>query len=369
VAVHGVHSQRSPAARSRYFAEVHPWDGPLDDDALVPWLQHLARRIGRDDRPLLIPTGDASALLVEDRAEALRAHFRFPEQPPGLARALSSKRAMAELCVAHGVPTPQTRFPTSRADVEDYAEAGPFPVMLKAIDNHLLEQRVGLRMAVVRSAAELLDRYDVMEDPVQPNLMIQEYIPGGPDQVWMFNGYFDAHSKAQFGVTGKKLRQCPPATGSTSLGVCLANETVDQLTRRFMAAIGYRGILDCGYRYDARDGQYKLLDVNPRIGATFRLFVGDDGMDVARALYLDQTGQPVPPSRCRDGRKWLVENNDIISYRRGRKDGGPTVGPWLRSLRGTREAAWWAADDPAPFMAMGFLSARSVAGKIGSRRR
>ena len=64
-------------------------------------------------------------------------------------------------------------------------------------------------------------------------------------------------------------------------------------TVRFMHELGYRGILDIGYRFDERDGEYKLLDVNPRIGATFRLFVGDDGMDVLRALYLDLTGQEV----------------------------------------------------------------------------
>jgi D-aspartate ligase len=47
-----------------------------------------------------------------------------------------------------------------------------------------------------------------------------------------------------------------------------------------MQEIGYSGIVDIGYRYDRRDGEYKLLDVNPRVGATFRLFVDSNGMDV-----------------------------------------------------------------------------------------
>src|SRR6266508_1842962 len=127
----------------------------------------------------------------------------------------------------------------------------------------------------------------------------------------MYNGYFNAHSESLVHFTGRKLRQHPPYTGMTTLGVCASNEVVEATTERFMKAIGYRGIVDMGYRFDARDGLYKLLDVNPRIGATFRLFVGTNGIDVARALYLDLTGQGVPRSRVRNGRKWLVETTEL----------------------------------------------------------
>src|SRR5204863_7649186 len=124
---------------------------------------------------------------------------------------------------------------------------------------------------------------------------------------WRFNGYFDQRSECLFGVTGKKIHQYPIHTGLTSLGVCIRNDAVVTLTQKFMRAIGYKGILDIGFRYDARDGSYKVLDVNPRIGATFRLFVTDTGMDAARALYLDLTGQRVESGTLIEGRKWMVE--------------------------------------------------------------
>ena len=60
-----------------------------------------------------------------------------------------------------------------------------------------------------------------------------------------------------------------------------------------MKEVGYRGILDIGWRYDARDDRYKLLDVNPRLGASFRLFVGKGGMDVldgSRPVRAEATG-------------------------------------------------------------------------------
>ncbi|HEX9969140.1 MAG TPA: hypothetical protein VGB03_03300 [Acidimicrobiales bacterium] len=345
VPVYGVHHEVTPAARSRYFRSVYRWSASVDE--LVAVAGHAG------DRPVLIPTGDPAALWLDEHADDLAAHFRFPVRPSGLAAALSSKRDMHELCVTHGVPTPAATFPQSRRAVEAYD--GPFPVMVKSIDNRSAERRGVDRMAKARDRREALAAYDRLEDPEHPNLMLQEYIPGDAEAVWMFNGYFDANSECLFGITGKKIRQCPPETGSTSLGECLRNDDVDGLTRRFMKAVGYRGILDCGYRYDARDGQYKLLDVNPRIGATFRLFVGNGGLDVARALYLDLTGAPVPPDDIQEGRRWVVESNDLVSFVTTR---GLSPVDWVRSFKGVRESAWWARDDLRPFAGISAETAR-----------
>jgi predicted ATP-grasp superfamily ATP-dependent carboligase len=151
------------------------------------------------------------------------------------------------------------------------------------------------------------------------------------------------------GFTGKKIRQHPIYTGATSLGILLDNPQVQESTRRLMKAVGYTGILDIGYRYDARDGMYKVLDINPRIGGTFRLFLADNGLDVVRAMYLDMTGQPIPASTARFGRKWMTEMADLKSCLDYRRDGKLTFAQWLRSFRGVEEFAFFAWDDLKPF--------------------
>jgi predicted ATP-grasp superfamily ATP-dependent carboligase len=155
-----------------------------------------------------------------------------------------------------------------------------------------------------------------------------------------------------FGATGRKLRQFPPHRGSTSLGICARNDVVETQTKQLMQVVGYRGPLDVGYRFDARDGRYKLLDLNPRIGSTFRLFAAENGLDVARTLYLDVTGQTIPSAQVSEGRKWVVETNDLVSsWTQFRKRQLTPVG-WLRSLRDVQEGAWLASDDLAPVAAL-----------------
>ena len=311
-------------------------------------LLSIGSRIGR--KSILIPSGDYDTVFVADHSEALREWFEFPEQNASLVRSLCSKKEMYYLAKKFNVPAPEAGFPQCKEDVLNFLKSASFPVVLKAIYGWRLSR--GTSNLIVHTAPELLEKYEAMEDPHEPNLMLQEYIPGGDDSQWMFNAYFNEHSDCLFGITGQKIRQWPVHRGVASLGICIKNETVAKTTRDFMKAIGYKGILNIGYRYDARDGQYKILDVNPRIGSTFRLFVDDNGNDVARALYLDMTGQPMVPGVAYDGRKWFVEDLDLDSSFLHHLEGNLGFKQWLNSYRGVREAAYFAADDLLPFLEM-----------------
>jgi D-aspartate ligase len=337
-----------PAALSRYMTSSRVIPATAATGATLQTLIDLAGELGR---PMLIPVDDSASVFVDDHADLFHEHFLLPSQPAGLVRALSSKRGMYELCQQHGIPTPRSIFPESEQDVLDHARESSFPIVLKCINADDAPVSAP-RVVIARDVEELTSAYREMETPGMSNVMLQDYVPGTPETVWMFNGYFDDRSRCKIGFTGKKIRQAPPYTGATTLGVCLPNATVQEMTERFMRAIGYRGILDIGYRFDERDGQYKLLDVNPRIGGTFRLFVGDNGVDVLRAMHLDLTGREVPPTDLPDGRRWLVEPLDVTSSIVYRRRGDIRLGGWLRSFRGVREGAWFARDDPIPFLAL-----------------
>ena len=62
----------------------------------------------------------------------------------------------------------------------------------------------------------------------------------------------------------------------------------------------------------------------------------------------------------------MQDIQDVIAsyacYRRGRL----TVTDWLRSLRGVTERAWYAADDPFPFVLMCLrMPVRAISSKLG----
>lgn len=309
----------------------------------------IARKVG--NRPILMPTTDEACIWLAENEGALRDSFRFPVRDATLVNTLCDKGRMQELASRHGIATAQSVTPRSKDDVAKYVESAVFPVMVKEKGGGRLRDRVGASKFILETPRQLFDLCARIDDLEDANMMIQEFIPG---EDWMFDGYFDARSQCLFGMTGKKIRRFPVRTGVTSLGICLPNREVFETTARFMRAIGYRGILDIGYRRDNRDGSYRVLDINPRIGCTFRLFAAGE-MDVARALYLDLTGQPVPRVEGAAGRKWLVEDFDFFSALRSWREGSLSFGEWMRSFAGVQEAACFALDDPLPFLTMGFI--------------
>jgi predicted ATP-grasp superfamily ATP-dependent carboligase len=330
--------------RGRFLVDIDS----LPADVAVEELRAIGRKVGV--RPILMPTTDRACVWVAENASALTTDFRFPALDAALVHTLCDKSRMQELAHQHGVEIAQSVTPRSKEDVVDFLDQAEFPVMVKETGGGRLRSRAGASKFVVQSPRELVELYAKAADPGNPNLMLQEFIPGVD---WMFNGYFDSRSQCLFGMSGKKIRRFPAHTGVTSLGMCMTNDTVIRTTIDFMQSIGYRGILDIGYRWDARNGSYRVLDINPRIGCTFRLFTASNGMDVARALYLDLTGQPVTAAECPDGRKWLVEDFDLFSALASWREGGLSLKDWIRSLAGVEEAAGFALDDPVPFLMLG----------------
>ena len=350
VNVFGVDKNKRPlASASRYCSESFCFDVENASNLkTLDFLLTLGRRIKQ--RSILIATSDESATFVARYADLLRGIFIFPEVPYNLVESLSSKKKMYSVAIKNNIPVPESFFPENLSEVLDCSEKISFPVLLKGIDGRKLEKETGRRMVIVKDRSELIDLYRLMETQEEKNLMLQEYIPQSRNNMWIFNGYFDSSSNCLAAFTGIKLRQNPVYTGMTSLGVCQWNKTLSDLSTSFMKSIGYKGIVDIDYMLDPRDGKYKILDLNPRVGASFRLFVGAGGEDVVRTMYLDLTSQKVSFSFPYNGRKWLVEDKDLYSSYNYFKDKNLKFSEWLLSFKGIKETGYFALNDPKPFL-------------------
>jgi predicted ATP-grasp superfamily ATP-dependent carboligase len=338
----------TPAFYSRYCTAHFSWslEESAPEDTLA-FLVSIARRLGR--RAVLLPTRDQAAIFMAEHRESLEPWFKFWRMSPDLTHSLCSKRVFYAMAERFGVPVPETYFPEAHAEAAEVAERIPYPALLKAADGDRMMRLTGRRMFRVHDAEELLRTFDAIGDP--QNVMIQSYIPGPEDSCWIFHGYFDRDSNCVAAYTGKKARQCRAYGGDTAFGITCNNETIKRDAIRFLSGVGYSGIVDACIRFDARDGLYKFLDINPRIGANARMFVSASGMDLARLYYLDITGQTCAAEPVPDGRKWVVEDYDLVSSYRYWRDGNLSVRDWLRSIQHIDEYGYWSLGDPLPAFA------------------
>jgi predicted ATP-grasp superfamily ATP-dependent carboligase len=307
----------------------------------------IARRIGRP--AVLVPTDEEAAVLIAEHQDELGGHFLLPRVAPGLPRRLASKQGLHEMCVEHGVPTPAAAFPQSYDDIVAFAGQARFPVVAKNREAFVRRSRpavhgttrIGTREGLLALARDWGER---------PGVVLQEYLPREQAEDWIVHAYFGQDSTPLAMFTGVKVRSWPPHAGMTANAYVVDNPELADIAARFIKQIGFTGIIDLDLRFDRRDGRYKLLDFNPRVGAQFRLFENESGVDVVRAMHLDLTGRTVPEGEQRAGHRYIVENIDLPALLAYRRSGYTT--PHAPARASGTELAWLAGDDPLPFLTM-----------------
>lgn len=340
----------TPAAASRYLHRSFPWrtTGAEEPGHLVDGLLRVARRIGRPT--VMIPTDEEAAVLIGEHQEPLAAAgYLFPRVERELPRRLASKQGLHELCAEHGIPSPAAVFPTSYADIEEFARTARFPVVAKNREAFTRRSSPAVHGTTRIASAEGL-RALARTWGERPGVILQEYLPREQAEDWIVHAYFDRDSTPLAMFTGVKVRSWPPHAGMTANAYVVDNPELADLAARFIKQVGFTGVIDLDLRFDRRDGRYKLLDFNPRMGAQFRLFENEAGIDVVRAMHLDLTGRAVPEGEQRAGHRYIVENIDLPALLAYRRSGYTT--PHAPSRASGTELAWWAADDPWPFVTM-----------------
>lgn len=358
VPVHAmVEDPLTPAALSRYTAGrfVRRTTGREDPDVLVDGLLAMGRAIGR--RCVPVATDDEAAVLLAEHADRLAEWFLLPPVPADLPRRLADKEGLHRLCLEHGVPSPRSRAPADHHELLAAAREWGYPLVLKNLRAWTRLQAPAVRhTTTVHDEAELLA---ACPPGGAPSVLVQEYLPVEQAEDWITHLYLGADEQRQLVFTGLKIRSWPPYAGVTTRARALGNPALAEQAVRFCRRIGYRGVADLDWRLDRRDGQYKLVDFNPRTGAQFRLFETVAGVDVVRALHLDLTGRPLPSGGQDRSRGYAVGQLDLPAaaawgWRERR------VPPALLPRR-TTERAWLCRDDPVPAAAEAVRFGGSVA--------
>jgi D-aspartate ligase len=274
---------------------------------------------------VLYPTREETVAAFARFRSLLSPFFRVPTPEWETTQWFWDKRKTYSLANELGIPVPRTWYPHGTADLERITIDPPYAVK-PAIKEHFFYEtkakawrannRIELRQLFQRAAAQ------VGPDEV----MIQELIPGGGNQQFAYCAFFKEH-RAIGSMVVRRSRQHPPEFGRASTFVeTIELPILEELSERFLRAINYYGLVEMEYKFDQRDGQYKLLDVNGRTWG-YHSIGRSAGVDFPHMLFADQVGDPVRVQRGRSGVTWIRLITDV-----------PTAA--LEILKGRQ--GWWA---------------------------
>ena len=295
---------------------------------------------------VLFPTRDEIVAALARNRSTLSEMFRVPVPDWSTVHWMLDKRNTYDLAKQLNIPIPKTWSPLTEEALDQIDS--PFPLVLKpAIKEHFfyatkakawrINSRTELRL-MFRRASELTGASEVL---------IQDMIPGDGRQQFSYCAFFKG-GKAIGSMVTRRRRQHPHDFGRASTFV----ETIDlpaleALSKRFLRAINYYGLVEVEFKLDPRDGQFKLLDINARTWGYHTLGT-HAGVDFPSLLYRDQISSPVEPCRGRPGVSWVRLLTDIPTGLLDIVGGRLHFRDFWQSLRDCHIDAVFTREDPIP---------------------
>ncbi|WP_153015963.1 carboxylate--amine ligase [Methanofollis ethanolicus] len=241
---------------------------------------------------VVYPTDDVHLEVLDALAGKVGSFCFLPINPANLGLCLN-KYHQYRCCEALGVPYPKT-VPIERVEDAGRILSVPFPVIVKP------DKREDLKSDVFRNIV-ISDRGDydtqlpriiaALEQGVP--LLASEVVPGDGSNIYAYVGYRSRDGRILNEWTGKKLSQYPDNFGIFASASNQAPPEVLEQGRRLLDGMDIVGIAEPEFKYDARDGRYKLMEINLRSMMWHR--VGNiSGVNVQYAQYLDAAGLDVP---------------------------------------------------------------------------
>jgi D-aspartate ligase len=347
-----------PVRHSRYCSRFVETQG-AGEDAERGWLEALFA----EPAAVLVPCSDKWVELIAHNREALAQRGHVPLFGCDEASlAMLDKGRAYEIAERAGVPMPGFAILHGPEDIEPALERVPVPCGIKPLEGHIFRERTGLLEKVI--PVEDREHFRTLAAKwlgAGLGLMATEIVPGPDDLLYSAFFYLDEGSKPLLSFSNRKIRSDPPHFG---VGCYVVEEDVPELIelgRRFLAEAGMRGIAQLEYKRDPRDGQFKLLECNPRFHLTIELAIAC-GIDAPLYAYRRLQGEaPERPVQKRRGLRIWHPLPDFRAYRVLREEGELTFGAWLRSILHRQRFTVFAADDPWPSVVVNARTARRVA--------
>jgi len=304
---------------------------------------------------IIFPTRDADVLFLDRFRDELGACYRLAIPPRHVLSRVINKNALVDAARHAEVPVPRTATVSDASQLARAADEVGFPCVVKPVSSvHWRKGNnwnlVGGRKAFrVNNLVELQQQYSRLA-PVHPELLVQEWIPGSVDQIVILGGYVDERSEPLAYFTARKIVQSPEDFGT---GCVVESRPIPDLLEpslRLWRVLSYQGMAEVEYKYDARDGKFKLIEINTRHWDWHQLGRAS-GINLTWAAYCHLSGTAVTPIQEPVRHAiWVAEDALLMHviasiYRRECRP----LGLW-RQISGRRMYGIFDWKDPMPFL-------------------
>ena len=266
---------------------------------------------------VLVSCGDNYTGLMARARAALEPYYKFACPTPELVAELDTKEFFYQACERHGLSYPRT-FGCTNENYKTVELPFPFPCIIKASNsvaywNCRFPHKKKVFVAYNKEEFDAITAA-IYSSSYQDNLVLQEYIPGDDNCMRVLNCYSGRDHKVHLMALGRPLleEQTPEGIGNYAAIMSIKDEELMGRMKAFLEDVGWEGFSNFDMKYDSRDGQYKLFEMNPRQGRS-SFFVTASGYNLAKWLVEDVVENKPQGLTIADTRHlWMIAPAGII---------------------------------------------------------
>lgn len=270
----------------------------------------------KDKKLILMGCTDEYAELIIDNKDKLKHKYIIPYINKELKEELISKDSFYSMCEKFNLPYPKTYIYSKNDSVENVNFA--YPIIVKPADSISYWHNTFENM----KKAYLVNDYNEFKEVVNliyssgysENLIIQDFIPGDDSKMRVLTAYSDKSGKVKMMCLGHVLLEehTPKGIGNHAAIITEFNEEIMIKFKNFLENINYVGFSNFDIKYDERDNEYKVFEINLRQGRS-NYYVTGSKNNIAKYIVDDYVlNKELSLKLCKDEYFWRVIPDNIV---------------------------------------------------------
>jgi predicted ATP-grasp superfamily ATP-dependent carboligase len=272
------------------------------------WLEWLLDELSKRRYDMLMPMDDETVSITSENRSLIEKYTKVPVPDFATLMKAKDKAQTVQIAMQEGVPCPRTFFPQDISQIKQALAELEIPIVIKPRESS------GSRGIVyVRHKEDVVESYLGIHSKY-PFPMIQEYIPPGGQSCGVFL-LFNKDSEPRAVFAHKRLREFPLRGGPSTLRESIYKPELAEMAIKMLRAMKWYGVAMVEFKEDPRDGQFKIMEVNPRFWGSLQLPILS-GVDFPYLLYkMEMNGDIEPVTKYQIGVRcrWLLPG-DILHF-------------------------------------------------------
>jgi len=315
----------------------------FNTQAFIDFLCELSNQYNLNDW-MLLPSNDHAVHNISKNLNTLEKYFKVITPRIEIIDKIYNKTTLIEIAKSIGVPVPKT-YDLENIDLKKIE----YPILIKGVQGLSFYKQFKQKVILISDSEELKNILNSLSKKIsKEKVFIQELIPYVEENKTTSFAAFCINGEIKTYWMGVKLREHPVRFGTAIMAKSVKIDELYITSFKLLKEIEYTGICEIEYLKDPNDGEYKLIEINPRTWLWVGLAI-KNGINFPKFAFDYVNGLSIPEYKdYPENTYWQNPITNFVYSMQGIITGKLNLNEYIKTIFIKKENALFSNYDPIP---------------------